>query len=166
MSRECRKCGEHIPNRVKIDDKWKNIQNRKFCLTCSPYKWHNTKPDDPTRPAKKKKTYSQWSDEAKAKSRGSIYRRGWERKNKLIEMSGGKCLKCGYNRSINALTFHHRDPATKNFGLSQNNLWSKKWETIIEEFNKCDMYCQNCHTELHEEINKNDPNYYRNVFGF
>jgi len=135
-------------------------------LDCSPYRGHNTKPDDPSRPSKKKLPYSCWSEEAKKKGRENIYRRGWRRKQELVKMAGGSCKKCGYNRNYNALTFHHLDPSLKVFALSINNLWSKKWEVILEEFAKCEMYCQNCHAEVHDEIKQADPNYYKNLFNF
>lgn len=164
--RECRKCGEHIPNWTKIDGKNKTLCNRKFCLKCSPYNGRNTKSDDPLAPRKKKGPYSCWSEEAKHNHRGNIYKRGFARKQELVELAGGSCRICGYNKSQRALVFHHKDPSQKEFGLTMNNLWSKKWETILEEFYKCEMYCQNCHVEVHDEIKMLDPNYYRNLFNF
>lgn len=164
--RACRKCGEHIPNWTKIEGKNRSLCNRKFCLKCSSYRGHNTKADDPDRPSKKKAPYSCWSDQAKQKNKENIYKRGWRRKQKLVDLSGGSCKRCGYNKNIKVLTFHHIDPSQKSFGLSVNNLWSKKWEIILEEFKKCDMYCQNCHMEIEDEIKLTDPNYYRNLFNF
>jgi len=164
--RDCRKCGEYIPHWTKIDGKNKNLGNRKFCLKCSPYRGHNTKSDDPSRPAKKKGPYYCWSEESKQKHRGNIYKRGWNKKQELVAKAGGSCKRCGYKKNVKALVFHHRDPSQKNFGLTINNLWSKKWETILEEFNKCDMYCSNCHIEIEDEIKMKDPNYYRNLFNF
>lgn len=32
-----------------------------------------------------------------------------ERKRKLVELKGGKCEICGYNKCIEALEFHHLD---------------------------------------------------------
>lgn len=164
--RACRKCGKVIPNWIKIDGKNKNLGNRKFCLKCSPYRGHNTNPIDPSLSPKKKKPYSCWSEEAKQKGKENIYKRGWRRKKELIKLAGGSCKKCGYNKNSRVLTFHHRDPNQKCFGLTLNKLWSKKWEVILEEFKKCDMYCLNCHMELEDEILMTNPNYYRNLFNF
>ena len=83
-----------------------------------------------------------------------------------MELAGGACQICGYNKNIKVFVFHHRNPDEKNFCLSINNLWSKKWKVIMEEFNKCDMYCSNCHIEIEDEVHKLNPNYYRNLFGF
>ncbi len=164
--RACRKCGKHIPYQIKINGVYKSLQNRKFCLDCSPYRGHNTKPDDPSRPAKRKIPYSYWSDEDKKKGMGASYKRGWKRKQELVKLAGGSCQRCGYNKNIKALVFHHRDPLQKKFGLTINILWGKKWEEILEEFDKCDMYCHNCHVEIEDEIKMKDPNYYRNIFKF
>ena len=64
---------------------------------------------------------------------------------------GGRCIACGYDRCVAALEFHHRDPATKAFALSRNNLL-RRWEEVLTEAEKCDLYCANCHRELEERL--------------
>ena len=68
-------------------------------------------------------------------------------KKKLIELKGGKCKICGYEKCIASLCFHHRDKTEKEFVLSRN--FNKSWEKIKKEAEKCDLLCANCHTELH-----------------
>lgn len=75
-----------------------------------------------------------------------IAKRLVERKNKLIEMMGGKCEKCGYNKCNAVLDFHHIDPSIKEYTISTRNLSLKK---ITEEVKKCILLCANCHRELH-----------------
>lgn len=71
-------------------------------------------------------------------------------KLKAIEHMGGKCMKCGYNKSIRALQFHHLDPLQKDFQISgPGNI---RWERVKEELKKCILVCSNCHAEIHEEI--------------
>lgn len=41
---DCLKCGAHFPNWVSIDGVKKNLASRKYCLDCSPWGEHNTKP--------------------------------------------------------------------------------------------------------------------------
>ncbi len=69
-------------------------------------------------------------------------------KKRAIEISGGKCNHCGYNKHHEVLEFHHIDPKTKSFELSQKHM-GKKWETIENEINKCILLCSNCHKEEH-----------------
>jgi ferredoxin len=76
--------------------------------------------------------------------------KGIERKKMLIEMKGGGCEQCGYNKSLRALTFHHRDPSIKSFHLNLHDLSIKGMDSILEELEKCDLLCFNCHMELHE----------------
>jgi hypothetical protein len=71
---------------------------------------------------------------------------------KCIEYKGGKCQLCGYNKCTRALHFHHRDPSQKSFIISGN--FSRKWEVIQMELDKCDLICANCHSELHFEEDK------------
>jgi len=143
MSRECRKCKELIPNGIVVDGAYKTLCNRKFCLKCSPYNKHNTKPDDPMRPSKRKGCYVEWTPEEKKKLALSCRKRGLLRKRKLIALSGGACVRCGYkyNGCERALSFHHKFPKDKKYGLTVNNLWSKSWEDILIEFSKCEMLC-------------------------
>lgn len=70
-----------------------------------------------------------------------------------IEYKGGKCIKCGYNKSNRALTFHHLDPNEKDFGISHKG-YTRSWEKIKNELDKCILVCANCHMEIHEEIDK------------
>lgn len=70
-------------------------------------------------------------------------------KYKLIKARGGKCEKCGYNKNISALQFHHIDPSTKKFTLDARTLERTNDKDIIEEFNKCQLLCSNCHAEIH-----------------
>ena len=76
-------------------------------------------------------------------------KRGIERKIKLVEMFGGKCKCCSYDRNYAALSFHHKNPETKSFSLDLRNLSNKKWELLIQESEKCELLCMNCHMELH-----------------
>jgi hypothetical protein len=144
-NRDCRKCGKHIPNRIKIDGVTKNLRSRKFCLECSPHKAHNTHPFDPGVKGRRK------SKEKNKKYILSTYKRGLERKSNLLEKAGNKCKECGYSKCRRALSFHHRCPEEKLFGLSLNELWSRSWEEIEKEAKKCDLLCMNCHMEIEHQ---------------
>lgn len=66
--------------------------------------------------------------------------RGWERKLKLVELKGGKCAKCGYEKNVAALCFHHEDKG-KEFGLTLRKCSNASWERLIAEVNKCADLC-------------------------
>lgn len=73
-------------------------------------------------------------------------------KNKLVEYKGGSCVKCGYNKSIQVLQFHHINPNEKDFTISGK---SYSFEKMKNEVDKCILLCSNCHIELHEELRLN-----------
>lgn len=75
--------------------------------------------------------------------------RGHSRKAQLVEMFGGCCELCKYNKCLASLSFHHKNPSEKKFGLDVRCLSNRKWEIILEEVSKCRLLCLNCHTELH-----------------
>jgi hypothetical protein len=79
------------------------------------------------------------------------YVKKWRRKVKetLVAEAGGKCIRCGYSKSMRALQFHHRDPTTKEFNLRSS---IKALDRLRAEAAKCDLLCSNCHAEVHEEI--------------
>lgn len=69
-------------------------------------------------------------------------------KKQLVEYKGGECERCGYNKCIDALEFHHRDPNEKDFTISGKS-WS--FERLKNEVDKCILLCSNCHKETHFE---------------
>ncbi len=78
-------------------------------------------------------------------------------------MAGGGCKACGYNKCHRALSFHHRNPKEKMFGLAVNNLWTKSWERIMAEFKKCDLLCVRCHMELEDKLALVNRNTYQGI---
>jgi 5-methylcytosine-specific restriction endonuclease McrA len=72
-------------------------------------------------------------------------------KGELLKSKGGKCSSCGYKKSYSALCFHHIDPASKSFNISGTRLTRVARAKLEAEVDKCDVYCLNCHAELHDE---------------
>jgi DNA-binding CsgD family transcriptional regulator len=71
-------------------------------------------------------------------------------KEKAIKYKGEKCEKCGYNKCIRALEFHHLDPNKKDFTIGNYKILS--WDKIKIELDKCILICSNCHREIHDEL--------------
>jgi hypothetical protein len=55
-------------------------------------------------------------------------------KIKLVEYKGGCCEKCGYNKTIQALQFHHINTNDKDFTISGK---SYCFERMKKEVDKC-----------------------------
>ena len=73
--------------------------------------------------------------------------RGLERKIHFVNLFGGKCMRCGYNTNVAALCFHHtRD---KKFTIDIRTCSNNSMETLMEEVQKCELLCSNCHAEHH-----------------
>jgi len=64
---------------------------------------------------------------------------------------GGKCICCGYDKCVDALEFHHRDPSQKDFAPSAKG-HTVSWDRLRAEIAKCDLLCANCHREVHNGI--------------
>lgn len=65
-----------------------------------------------------------------------------------VQYKGGKCCVCGYNKYLGALEFHHLNPNEKDFGIS-NKGYTRSFEKVKEELDKCILVCSNCHKEIH-----------------
>ena len=72
-------------------------------------------------------------------------------KQKMVELKGGCCEICGYNKCNRALVFHHLDPNEKDFGFSTKGI-TRSWNLIEEELKKCVLLCSNCHMEVHDGL--------------
>jgi predicted HNH restriction endonuclease len=174
--KKCLKCQADLPNWIKIDGKSHNIQGRKFCLDCSPFKAHNTsnllihsldENDIKKCPmCQKEKTLSEFykrrehtrkqhSPYCKTCSNNMTVERQRNVKQKAVDYLGGKCSICDYNKYTGALEFHHIDPAEKDFTIAQLKLTS--FERIKTELDKCLLLCANCHREIHAGITEIPP---------
>ncbi len=77
--------------------------------------------------------------------------RGRKRKKDLVESRGGGCEKCGYNKCMAALDFHHHK-GIKNFRLDFRTLSNMSMSRILPEFENCTVLCANCHREEHYSV--------------
>ncbi len=84
--------------------------------------------------------------------KAAIVRAVKKRRRKVREMAvshkGGKCQRCGYKSCVEALEFHHISKEDKSFGISAKG-YTRSWQAIQQELEKCLMLCANCHREFH-----------------
>lgn len=155
----CKKCGIYFPNWVTIDGKKRDLHRRKYCLDCSPFGQHNTKPLIDNKLScivcgkkligKQSKYCSKVCKVKTLSSYPAQKSRGITRRIHLLEMAGGVCSSCGYDKNLAALQFHHLSPEEKLFRLDARNVSNRTWESVLKEAGKCILVCANCHFELH-----------------
>lgn len=158
----CKNCGDHFPNRVKIDNKEYTLHHRSYCLKCNPLgerRFWGGKKVDPDRKKKQKKREfickicGKFSS-AKSRNKDCTTCRSKKfrtaKKTKAVEYLGNKCKICEYDKCLAALVFHHIDPKEKDFNLSSH--WDKPWDFLENELTKCVLLCSNCHAEVHSGI--------------
>lgn len=77
------------------------------------------------------------------------------RKVKLmaIEYKGGKCQLCNYNRCVGALELHHINKTDKDFGIGDKG-YTRSWQLVKTELDKCILLCANCHREVESGISQ------------
>ncbi len=68
-------------------------------------------------------------------------------KSMAIEYKGGKCQICGYSKYQGAFDLHHLDPKQKDFGIGDKD-YTRSWEKVRAELDKCILVCANCHREV------------------
>ncbi len=69
-------------------------------------------------------------------------------KQQCLDYKGNKCNRCGYNKCVNAMEFHHMNPDEKDFNISRIKLL-KFTDIVKQELDKCELLCSNCHREVH-----------------
>ena len=149
MARICNKCGNKVPRKIWIDGKQHNLQNRKYCLDCSPYGEHNTVKLEELKHGRGKckicgnpvqrgtnssKCYSCYFKEKQSKKIAKV--------QKIV---GNSCWICGYNKTWRNIAFHHVDPSQKLMNLSTREFVGHRWNLILPEIQKCILVCHNCH---------------------
>jgi 5-methylcytosine-specific restriction endonuclease McrA len=83
----------------------------------------------------------------------AVARRRRKVKETLVEEAGGKCVICGYDKSVFALEFHHRDPSQKSFGLAHRGI-TRSIAEVRREAEKCVLLCANCHAEVERGVTR------------
>ena len=68
-------------------------------------------------------------------------------KELAVEYKGGKCQLCDYSKCIDALEFHHLDSSKKEFGIGDKG-YTRSWNKVRNELDKCIILCANCHREI------------------
>ena len=111
----------------------------KYCKKCQ-----ITKPLSEFYKKNTEKRYSSWCKQCVY----NYQKERWiKRKYEAINLLGGSCVKCGYNKCIAALEFHHLDATQKEYDW--NDLRLQSWKTVCKELKKCILVCSNCHREIH-----------------
>lgn len=154
----CKQCDKEFNRKVIIDGREHLLhQNRKRCLECSPFDKNRTyKPIDIETPRKCEnceKLYIYDRNQGHRKKLCNSCKTtasDIKKKERCIEYKGGKCQICNYNRYRGALVFHHLDSNEKDFNIGQQ--YSRSWEVLTKELDKCALLCQNCHQEVHAGI--------------
>lgn len=83
----------------------------------------------------------------------AVARRRRKVKENLVEEAGGRCVICGFDRSVCALQFHHRDPSQKTFGLAHRGI-TRSIAEVRREAEKCVLLCSNCHAEVERGVTR------------
>lgn len=169
----CKKCNEYFPYKTVIDGKEIFLNNRSYCLKCSP---RHSKQGYKIRTQNTSKLHSTQNREYKMctlcgkkfkwtkNNVCTCCRNRWIRYQKrtfLIKMLGGKCVHCGCSDE-RCLVFHHIDESTKCFTLAYS--MTKNLDLLKQEAKKCVLLCANCHQIHHfnEDARQNVINYYTN----
>lgn len=166
----CAKCNKIFPRYVTINGNTKDLCSRKFCLECSPFGMHNTRPVLNEKPkiclycgkilTKHQKVFC--NNDCKTEYHYQEYIKKWKQglengmrgkyeistriKRYLFEKFDNKCSKCGWSE-IN--------PFTKNIPLEVHH---KDGDYTNNDEENLDLLCPNCHslTDTYKNGNMNN----------
>lgn len=163
----CLKCGAQFPLSIQIDGKKRNLSKRKFCLSCSPFGSLNRRDLAQYQPPGLKQCgqcgqnlpedcfyrrkgrpdrlpYCQFCERKRALEAARDF------KKMCLDYKGSRCSRCGYDRCVAALDFHHLDGTQKAFNINKQR--SLNFEKVKVELDKCIVLCSNCHREEHYRL--------------
>ena len=162
----CDNCKNPFPVCIKINGKTRNLNSRRYCLDCSPFGRHRTRPIGFKSAVKKgykscarcntDKPITEFYSRRNGTGVGAyckpcvvdqVRERQQQLKKLAVEYKGGKCTHCGYNKCLSSLVFHHKQDGTKEFTIGNKSC--RSFEKIKPELDKCDLVCSNCHGEIH-----------------
>lgn len=150
--RYCKLCSGPLPLRLRVNGKWHSLRNRLYCLTCSPFKAHNTR--RLTEQLTEEDRQRRRIESNRAKFRKYQRKARHQRRKTLIQMLGSRCEICGCNEDCPIIyDFHHRDPSTKKFEIASYGLL-RRWDELVAEARKCVLLCCKCHRKVHAGLYK------------
>ena len=88
--------------------------------------------------------------------RERVSQRRRDMKRMLVAEAGGACIRCGYDKYLGALHFHHLDPSQKSFSLGVQGI-TRAIARVREEAQKCVLLCANCHAEVEGGVSTLPP---------
>ena len=150
----CRRCGSLFPNRVKINGKTHCVNNRRYCLECSPHGLHNTKQLDKfitgqcTKCGRVAATFYGHKKSCCGPCHNAYTtEKGRQNRDRIVTELGEKCFCCGFDIYLCSLDVHHLDPTKKDPSWSSVRGWS--WQRTQKEIANCVLLCRNCHAAYH-----------------
>lgn len=120
----CSECKQFLPIKEFSKDRSRGASNygyRYYCVKCENEQKRN--------PVRLKAYY---------------LKRNKELKEKFVILAGGKCHRCGFDKSIAAMDFHHVYPSEKKYNPA-SLIYGANFEKTWLELDKCCMLCANCH---------------------
>lgn len=156
----CQECGSEFSLKIIHNNVPRYLCKRRYCFICQPFpaqgfrSFKDNKTEKTCRTCGEKLDRSLFYKYYKHQNRNckKCYRiienqNQRQEKQKMVDYKGGKCERCGYNKCIAALEFHHKDPTQKDFDISSGP--SFKMKKMKNELDKCNLLCSNCHKEFH-----------------
>ncbi len=131
---KCRKWQEENPEKAQAaTNRWRGNNREK--VRCTDRIWYARNKDRIS--IKRRQKYT----ENKQQHCKEVNQKRREQKQKLVDILGGKCVDCGYDEFLDALEFDHLKDKTAQMA----RLIGKSWERALEEAQKCEVVCANCH---------------------
>jgi len=125
LTKKCTKCKTIKPITEFYKDKQTKDKHGRWCKKCA---YDNS---------------INWYRDNKPKHNIAQNKRHRKHKLEYINLKGGECQICGYNKCIAALDFHHA------IGDKEKQIALATHKVALKELDKCILVCANCHREIH-----------------
>ena len=153
----CQNCDKEFPNRMKIDNKFRNLSSRKFCPACSPIDSNNTR--SYIVELKENEAYCPRCNEIKNKNDFYVRKNNkkpfsyciecqkqvknikfQEKLERVVEERSGVCVDCGICYPITVYEFYSEEKGKYQLSKTKNMSLMK----VKDELKNYVMLCLNC----------------------
>jgi adenine-specific DNA methylase len=144
---KCTKCGELKPD-TEFYGHYNGKRKRSQCKKCHYEYGKNWRKNHKDRSNGLQRDYQRNNKNYRENQRKLMFDSNRKFKQELVDIAGGKCQDCGYNKCIGALDFHHVNPDEKETLRINCKESREKMKKLLRE-GKARMTCANCHREKH-----------------
>ena len=143
----CSKCKKEKEEHSFHNNKARHNGKSAYCISCDKQRKLEYSKTEKGRQASRRRS-AKYREEHPEKTKASIQKYKEKKQQLVNEYKTYGCSICGYDKCLQALDLHHKDPQEKDSSVA-DLVCKAGIARVEEELSKCVVLCANCHREHH-----------------